>query len=264
MSIKSNLEYEKLRAIGAIVALTLKTVAAAVRPGITTAELDDIGAAALKRNGARSSPPLVYGFPGALCISVNDEAIHGIPGSRAVQPGDLVKLDLVAEKDGFHADAAITVGVAPHSETGRELTHCAERAFRQGLGAARAGNRVYEIGKAIEREVRRGGFSVLRNLCGHGVGRAIHEQPNVPNFADPSARGRLTEGLVITIEPIIAAGSGRNRVEKDGWTVRTATPKRRTKRCRSTVRIWSLWPQQSSMDCSGCQCRFRFSPALAW
>ncbi|MSV27832.1 MAG: type I methionyl aminopeptidase [Bryobacterales bacterium] len=222
MSIRSNLEFERLRAIGAIVALTLKTVGAAVRAGITTAELDDVGAEVLKRNGARSSPPLVYGFPGALCISVNDEAIHGIPGDRAVQPGDLVKLDLVAEKDGFHADAAVTVSVAPHSEKGRELAQCAERAFRQGLGSARAGNRVYEIGKAVEREVRRSGFSVLRNLCGHGVGRTIHEEPNVPNFADPAARERLTEGLVITIEPIIAAGSGSNRLAKDGWTIRTS------------------------------------------
>jgi methionyl aminopeptidase len=222
MSIRSNREYEKLRAVGAIVALALRTAAAAVRPGVSTAELDETGARVLDEHGARSAPPLVYGFPGALCISVNDEAIHGIPGDRAVRPGDLVKLDLVAEKDGFYADAAVTVSVPPHSEDGRALAQCAERAFGQGLKAAGVGNRVREIGRAVEREVRSSGFSVLRNLCGHGVGRTIHEEPQVPNFADPSAGGRLTEGLVITIEPIIAAGSGANRQASDGWTIVTA------------------------------------------
>ena len=133
----------------------------------------------------------------------------------------LVKLDLVAEKDGFYADAALTINVPPASEQGRELAHCAERAFQQALGAARAGNRVYEIGRAVEREVRRSGFSVIRQLCGHGVGRTIHESPSVPNFADRTARSRLSEGLVITIEPVIAAGTGRTRLEKDGWTFRT-------------------------------------------
>ena len=119
----------------------------------------------------RSAPPLVYGYPAEVCISVNDEAMHGIPGARVIRPGDLVKLDLVAEKDGFYADAALSVNVPQVSHCGRELAYCAERAFRQALTAARAGNRVYEIGRAVEREVRRSGFSVIRELCGHGVGR---------------------------------------------------------------------------------------------
>ena len=162
MSIKSNAEFDKLRTIGAIVASALRTMAAQTRAGITTAELNAIGARILAGSGARSAPPFVYGFPGDICISVNDEAMHGIPGARTIQPGDLVKLDLVAEKDGFYADAAVTVNVPPGSEQGRELAHCAERAFHQALGAARAGNRVYEIGRAVEREVRRSGFSVIR------------------------------------------------------------------------------------------------------
>jgi methionyl aminopeptidase len=158
-----------------------------------------------------------------VCISVNDEVVHGIPGERVIQPGDLVKLDLTAEKDGYHTDSAVSVEVRPSSPNGkaRELAHCAERAFRQALGAARAGNRTKDIGRAVEREVRRRGFHVVRELGGHGIGRTIHEPPSVPNYADFSAQHTLTEGLVITIEPIIAAGSGNVSLDKDGWTYRT-------------------------------------------
>lgn len=197
-------------------------MAAAVCPGITTAELSAIASKTLKENGAQSSPPLVYKFPGDVCISINDEVVHGIPGPRVIQPGDLVKLDLTAVKDGYHTDSAVSVQVSPVQETSGALAHCAERAFRQALGSARAGNRTKDIGRAVEREVRRRGFHVVRELGGHGVGRTIHEAPSVPNFADPSANHLLTEGLVITIEPIIAAGTGRISLDQDGWTVRTA------------------------------------------
>jgi methionyl aminopeptidase len=222
MSIRSQAEFEKLRAIGKIVRQALDKTAAAVRPGITTAELDRIGAGVLREHGAESAPPKVYGFPGALCISVNEEAIHGIPGDRTIQSGDLVKLDLVAEKDGFYADAAITVPVGDVSETAHALARCAKRAFDRGLQAARAGQRVHEIGRAVERETRRAGFQVLRELCGHGVGRTIHEPPSVPNYHEPRLRARLTAGLVITIEPIIAAGSGASVLGRDRWTILAA------------------------------------------
>ena len=222
MSIRSQAQLEKLRAIGKIVRKALDAAALAVRPGITTAELDAIGARVLAEHGAESAPPKVYGFPGALCISVNDEAIHGIPGDRLVQPGDLVKLDLVAEKDGFYADAAVTVAAGAAGETARALVHCAESAFESGAAQARAGNRVSEIGRAVERETHRRGFRVMRELCGHGVGRTIHEPPSVPNYHDPRFRARLTEGLVITIEPIVAAGCGRGELQSDRWTIRTA------------------------------------------
>lgn len=222
MSIRSQAELEKLRAIGRIVRKALDAAAGAVRPGVTTAELDEIGARVLSEQGAESAPPRVYGFPGALCISVNEEAIHGIPGERVIRVGDLVKLDLVAEKDGFYADAAVTVSVGEVSATARALARCAQSAFERAARVARAGNRVYEIGRAVERETRRCGFSVMRDLCGHGVGRAIHEAPSVPNYHDPRFRTRLTEGLVITIEPIISAGSGEGALQKDRWTIRTA------------------------------------------
>ena len=222
MSINSPEQFEKLRACGLIVAKALRAMAAAVRVGVTTAELSEIGSRVLWENGAQSSPPFVYNFPGDVCISVNDEVVHGIPGPRVIQPGDLVKLDLTAVKDGYHTDSAVTIQVPPAQEKSRELAHCAERAFRQALSVARAGNRTKDIGRAVEREVRRRGFHVVRELGGHGVGRTIHESPSVPNFADPSARHLLTEGLVITIEPIIAAGTGNVSLDRDGWTVRTA------------------------------------------
>jgi methionyl aminopeptidase len=222
MSITTAEQLEKLRACGQIVAKALRAMAAQIRPGITTAELSEIGAEVLATHGARSSPPMVYGFPGDVCISVNDEVVHGIPGGRVIQAGDLVKLDLTAEKAGYHTDSAVSIEVPPVSGTAHELAHYAEKAFRQALQAARPGNRTKDIGRAIEREIRRRGFSVIPELGGHGIGRTIHESPSVPNYADPQARAMLTEGLVITIEPIITAGSGHVSLDDDGWTVRTA------------------------------------------
>lgn len=222
MSIESDEDWLGMKRVGRIVALALTAMRKRVRPGVTTAELDAVGAAVLAAHGARSAPMLVYGFPAVNCISLNDEAVHGIPGERAVQAGDLVKLDVTAEKGGYMADAALTVPVPPVSAEKRRLADCARTAFFKALAVARAGHRVDEIGGAVEREVRRNGFAVLRDLSGHGIGRSIHEEPSVPNFADPRCRQPLTEGLVITIEPIIAAGSGRAVEDEDGWTVRTA------------------------------------------
>ncbi|HLJ61361.1 MAG TPA: type I methionyl aminopeptidase [bacterium] len=222
MSVTSPEELERLRIIGRIVRRALDAMAASVRPGATTGELNGIGARVLAEHGAEPSPPKVYGFPGAVCISVNDEAVHGIPGERVLHPGDLVKLDLVAEKGGVLADAAVTVGVGPLHGPAEAIVGCAERAFRQAARVARAGARISEIGRAVTLEATRGGFCVMPELGGHGVGRTIHEAPSVPNYPDPNNRARLTEGLVITIEPIIAAGTGRGLLDPNGWTVRTA------------------------------------------
>jgi methionyl aminopeptidase len=222
MSITDPEELAGMRAAGVIVRQMLEAMKEAARPGITTAELDEVGAAVMRERGGQSAPQLVYKFPGVNCISLNDEAVHGIPGDRSVQEGDLLKLDVTIEKDGFMADAAETVAVGEVSEEKRRLMDCAQRAFTKAMLVARVGFRVSEIGRVVEREVRRSGFSVIRDLGGHGIGRTIHEEPRVPNFADPAASQILTEGLVITVEPIIAAGSGRATVAKDGWTVRTA------------------------------------------
>lgn len=222
MSINEPEELAGMRAAGGVVYLVLEAMRVEVRPGITTGELDEIGAAVMRQHGAQSAPALVYGFPGVNCISLNEEAVHGIPGDRALQTGDLVKLDVTIEKDGFMADAALTVPVGEVTEERRNLVACAERAFAKAMLVARAGFRVWEIGRAVEHEVRRSGFSVIRELAGHGIGRTIHEAPRVPNYADARDDQILTEGLVITVEPIIAAGSGRAFVAADGWTVVTA------------------------------------------
>lgn len=222
MSINGPEEFEGMRAAGAIVQRMIEAMKRAVRPGVTTAQLDKVGADVMQEHGAKSAPVLVYQFPGTSCISLNDEAVHGIPNDRVVQEGDLVKLDVTIEKDGFMADAAVTVPVGVVSEENQRLIACAERAFAKAMLVARAGFRVFEIGRVVEREVRRHGFSVIRDLGGHGIGRTIHEEPRIPNYPDPDANQILTEGLVITVEPIIAAGSGRSILAKDGWTVRTA------------------------------------------
>ena len=222
MSINGPEELAGMRTAGKIVSSMLDAMKNAVRPGITTGELDEIGARIMREHGGRSAPALVYKFPGVNCISVNDEAVHGIPGRRALASGDLVKLDPTIEKDGFMADSAVTVPVGEVSLERKNLVACAERAFAKAMLVARAGFRVWEIGRAIEREVRRSGFSVIRDLDGHGIGRTIHEDPRVPNYEDYEADEILTEGLVITVEPIIAAGSGRAHTTRDQWTVVTS------------------------------------------
>ena len=201
---------------------TLDALEQGVRAGVTTAELDGIAAALFRRRGARSAPALVYGFPGTVLISVNDEIVHGVPGSRQLRDGDLVKLDVTVEKDGYIADAARSVVVGAADEKARRLIACAAAAFEAGFNVARPGTLVNEIGRAVETEVRRWGFTVVRGLAGHGVGRTIHEEPSVPNEYDPRQRDVLTEGLVLTIEPMVSAGSSRAVQSANGWTIKTS------------------------------------------
>jgi methionyl aminopeptidase len=221
MSIESPGDLESMRLVAQITRETLDALARQVRAGITTGELDAIAAAILTKHGARSAPALVYGFPGRVLISINDEIVHGIPGPRALQRGDLVKLDVTVEKDGYIADAARSVIVDASSRTARRMVACVEAAFNAAAAVARAGTRVNEIGRAVEREVRRHGFAVVRGLSGHGVGRTIHEEPSVPNQYNAWQRDVLTEGLVLTIEPMITAGSAEPVTAADGWTIRT-------------------------------------------
>ena len=241
MSITTPEELERMRQAGAVVRRVLEAMRQQVRPGVSTAELDAVGDHVMRRLGGRSAPALVYQFPGSSCISLNDEAVHGIPRDRALAEGDLVKLDVTVEKNGFMADAALSVAVGSVSPEKARLAACAERAFELGLQVAKAGTRVVEIGRIIEKHVRGEGFSVIRQLGGHGIGRTIHETPHVPNYADPDAYDVLTEGMVITIEPIIAAGSGRVMISDDGWTIRTAD-RRPSAHFEQTVMITSGEP----------------------
>jgi methionyl aminopeptidase len=221
MTISSEPDLAGMRAVGRLVAETLRVMRAEVRPGITTGELDAIAERHAKRAGARSAPQLAYDFPGFTCISVNDEIVHGIPGPRALMPGDVVKLDVTLELGGYIADSAITVLVPPTSPRVELLQRCARTALNQGIDAARAGSPVREIGRAVEREARRSGFAAIRELTGHGVGLKIHEPPEVPNFADPAAKLVLTEGLVLAVEPMLSAVPTRVIQSTDGWTLRT-------------------------------------------
>jgi methionyl aminopeptidase len=222
MSIESSADLQGMRQAGRITRLTLDALERHVRAGITTGDLDAVAKAVFEGHHARSAPTLVYGFPGHALLSVNDEIVHGVPGSRRLKRGDVVKLDVTVEKDGYVADAARTIIIGNGTDTSRRLVACARAAFNAGLAVAKAGTRVNEIGRAIEREVRRYGFSVVKGLCGHGVGRTIHEEPSVPNDYDPWQTDVLTEGLVLTIEPMVSAGSALPREDANGWTIRTS------------------------------------------
>ena len=222
MSIETPADLAALRRVGHITRLALDALERNVRAGVTTAQLDAVAAALFAKHGARSAPAMVYKFPGHVLISINDEIVHGVPGPRMLERGDLVKLDVTVEKDGYIADAARSVIVGPATDTATRLVACVRAAFRAAASVARAGTRVNEIGRAVQDEVRRHGFAVVHGLSGHGVGRTIHEEPTVPNIYDRWQNDVLTEGLVITIEPMITAGSSRPVEAADGWTIRTS------------------------------------------
>jgi methionyl aminopeptidase len=221
MSIESAADLAGLQQVGRVVALTIAEMQTAARIGMTTAELDAVAASTFKRFSARSAPQLTYGFPGVTCISINDEIVHGIPGPRRLEPGDVLKVDVTAEMDGYIADAATTILLPPIRLNATRLKQAASAALRAAFSVARTGERVSVIGRAVEFEARRCGFSVVRELCGHGVGRKIHEQPSVPNYEDQFSRDTLTEGLVIAVEPMLMESPSTAVEAEDGWTIRT-------------------------------------------
>jgi len=223
VTIESDKDLQGLQRVGRVVALAREAMRRATEPGMTTLELDRIGAGVFERYGARSAPRLVYGFPGTNCISLNDEAVHGIPSpERTIRPGDLVKIDVTAELDGYMADSAVTVALPGGDETNERLVRCAESAYSRAAAVARVGSPINEIGRAIETAAAREGFSVLRELYSHGIGRSIHEEPSYPQYHDRRFDAPLTRGLVITVEPILSAGSSWVRDEGDGFTLSTA------------------------------------------
>jgi len=222
VTINHQSDLEALRRIGAVVAQARDTMGAAVEPGITTGDLDGIGRAVLDKHGARSAPQLAYKFPATTCISVNDEIAHGIPSPRRVlREGDLVNIDVSAELDGYWADTGASFAVGQASARHLELLSATRQALHDGMQQARAGHALREIGRAVQKRAERAGFAVVRNLCGHGVGRFIHESPSVPNTRAEGTRTRLWEGLVITIEPFLTTGATSYYEADDGWTLRT-------------------------------------------
>jgi methionyl aminopeptidase len=223
MTLRNAADLQGMTHVGRLVAESLRHLEECVRPGLTTAELDDEARRFFTARGARSGPQLDYDFPGFTCLSVNDEIVHGIPGPRVIRAGDLVKIDVTAECDGYIADAAISVPVPPVPEVARRLVACTQAAFQAALPAIRAGLPIVGIGRLVEATARRDGFHVVKELSGHGVGRRVHEPPEVPNYDEPLCRGTLREGMVLAVEPIFAAGPGRALECDDRWTVRTET-----------------------------------------
>jgi methionyl aminopeptidase len=221
MTIETPADLVGLQRVGEVVARVLQRMLAAVEPGISTAELDSLGERLLEGVGARSAPRLACDFPGATCISINEEAAHGIPGPRRIQAGDVVNIDVSAELDGFFADTGSTLVVPPISPTASRLCRAGRQALDAAMREARDGARLNRIGQAIQRVAKKSGFLVIRNLCSHGVGRALHEEPaSIPGYYDPQDQRILREGMVITIEPFLSTASRYAFEGDDGWTLR--------------------------------------------
>lgn len=220
--VKTDSEIAAMRRSGQIVAKVLETLAAAVKPGLTTAELSDLAAAETKRLGG-TTPTLGYeGFPAPICISFNDEVVHGIPGPKKLKTGDVVKFDHCVGFDGMITDAAITVvvGGADTSDIKR-LLQATQEALQAGISVVKAGTQVSEISRAVESRLRQAGLGVVEQLCGHGVGHSIHEDPEVPNFDTGHPGATLKSGMTIAIEPMATLGAKRVKLAADGWTFQT-------------------------------------------
>lgn len=223
MSVSTHEELVGLRRSGAVVAGALREMASHVRPGITTGDLDEVGERFLRAFGATPAPRSTYGFPGATCISVNDEVAHGIPGQRVLRDGDLVNIDVSAELGGFFTDTGASFPVGHVRGRLGRLCRAGRAALRAGLGQVRSGARFSSLGLAIESEVRRHGFMVIRDLTGHGVGRRLHEEPSdVRNYFEPRDERTMSDGLVFTIEPMVAESTHAVVQDPDGWTLRTS------------------------------------------
>lgn len=223
MTIGTQDELAQLHAVGRIVAETLRIMGARLEPGMTTKELDDIGRQKLEAEGARSAPEITYGFPGATCISVNNAIAHGIPGAQVIAAGDLVNIDVSAEKNGFFADTGATFLVPPSSEAQRALCRRTRKALNRAVKAVRAGQPLNVIGKTVERVARQRGYTIIENLQSHGVGGGLHEEPGyIPSYYDPGDRRVIHEGLVFTIEPFLSTGATWAEESGDGWTLVTA------------------------------------------
>jgi methionyl aminopeptidase len=223
MTIENDGDIDGLMRIGRIVAEVLDRMLDALEPGMTTAELDTFGRRLLEQHGARSAPELAYNFPGATCISINEEAAHGIPGARVIRAGDVVNVDVSAELDGYFADTGGTRVVPPVTPIKTRLCHATRTALNEAMKQARAGNKINQIGAAIERVARQHRFRIIENLGSHGVGRALHEEPeSIAGYCDYRDRRVLREGMVITIEPFLSTKSRHVDEADDGWTLRGA------------------------------------------
>lgn len=221
MTVDSDDDLDALARAGRAVAEARDAMAAAVEPGVTTGELDAVGRQVLRAHGARSAPRVTYGFPGSTCISVNHEAAHGVPSrTRVLRSGDVVNLDVSAELDGYFADTGTSVAVGDVAPAATRLLEATRAAQADAMAAAKAGRRLRDVGRAVERRARRSGFRVVGNLYGHGIGRALHEKPSVPSWDDGNELV-LWEGLVLAIEPFLSPTATEVVDGGDGWTLVT-------------------------------------------
>lgn len=220
MTVESEDDIVGLKRIGRIVSLVLHELLETAEPGMTTLELDRLGGQLLEQHGARSAPKLTYDFPGYTCISINEEAAHGIPGGRVIRAGDVLNVDVSAELGGYFADTGGTRVIPPTNPQKTRLCHATRTALEQAMKQARAGQPISGIGAAIERVAKSYGFKIIENLGSHGVGRALHEAPeHIPGYFDPKDKRLLTEGMVITIEPFLSTKSRIVNETDDGWTL---------------------------------------------
>jgi methionyl aminopeptidase len=214
-------EIKAIRESAQLVAKTLELLGREVRAGVSTAELDRIAEAFIRSQGARPAFKGYRGFPASICPSINEEVVHAIPGDRRLKDGDVISIDVGVEKDGYYGDAARTFTVGESDEKVRRLLEVTKEALHKGIEQARAGKRVGDISHAIQSHVESNGYSVVRELVGHGIGRAMHEEPNVPNYGPPDRGPRLMAGQVIAIEPMVNIGGPEVLTQPDGWTVVT-------------------------------------------
>jgi len=219
--LKSPQEIEKMRHSNLIVAEILEEMRTAARPGVTTATLEDLAEELLAKHRARSAFKGYNGYPAALCTSVNEEVVHGIPSERVLQDGDILSIDFGVIYEDYYGDAAITLPIGHISSEAERLLRVAEEALYLAIDRARAGNRLLDISAAIQRHVESQRFSVVRDFVGHGIGRHLHEKPQVPNFGEPGRGVRLKPGMTLAIEPMINAGGYEVMILEDGWTAVT-------------------------------------------
>jgi methionyl aminopeptidase len=221
ISVKSEREIALMRQAGKIVATVLELLAQELKPGLKTKELDIIAEREIKKLGGVPSFKGYRGYPASVCVSVNDEIVHGIPGERVIKEGDIVSLDLGAIYQEYQGDAARTVGVGIISLKARELIMATEGAFESGIKMARDGNRLSDISAAIQKYAESKGFTVVREYTGHGIGKKMHEEPLIPNFGAPGSGPLLKKGMTFAIEPMLNVGDWRTKVDKNQWTVST-------------------------------------------
>jgi methionyl aminopeptidase len=215
-------ELAKMRRAGRVVAEMHEATRAAIRPGVTTAQLDAIAREVLERRGARSNFLNYHGYPAVICTSPNDVIVHGIPGPRVLQEGDIISIDCGAIVEGYHGDAAYTAPVGEVDEVSRRLIEVTEASLWAGIEQLRPGNRLHEVGRAVQRVAEAAGFSVVREYVGHAIGTAMHEEPQVPNYWPGTPGPLLKAGMVFAVEPMVNAGGPETRVLADGWSVVTA------------------------------------------